>query len=159
MKSEKYEFIWSGKVHLGDEPGIYGNAQYSGLYVENPITIKTLTLPQSEEVTITVSAKDVKTYAPYKGHKITIYRLNATKEDPLKWEKKIITTSRTTKSGSINIKFPFEALNSKKNYVSIAIEIDTEVAAGLYDDFLITEISFNVPNYKYYVPFGFEYDD
>jgi hypothetical protein len=40
MMNSNSTFIWQGRIHLGDEPGIYGNANYSGLSMEFPFTIK-----------------------------------------------------------------------------------------------------------------------
>ncbi|MBS1551398.1 MAG: hypothetical protein JST15_04940 [Bacteroidetes bacterium] len=69
MTSTKSEFIWGGRVHLGDELGIYGDSQFCGLLIEYPITIKTLTLPQTEQVNIILTAENVNIYPPYKDIK------------------------------------------------------------------------------------------
>jgi hypothetical protein len=164
MKPANSEFIWGGKIHLGDEPGVYGDAQYSGLCVEYPITVDTLTAPQSGQVTITITASSVKIYTGYLGHKITIYKLEPLNPAlPLsKWQKVAIAgaSARITVDGDTDVTFNFSTLGTRKtNYISVAIEIDSEVAPGLYDDFQINEISFASVGYAFFASFGFKYSN
>jgi hypothetical protein len=39
MSNQKSELIWAGRIHLGDEPGVYGDAAYTGLATEFPLTL------------------------------------------------------------------------------------------------------------------------
>ncbi len=162
MKPATSEFVWGGKIHLGDEPGIYGDAQYSGLCVEYPITVGTQTIPQSGQVTITVTCSNVKIFPGYLGHKITIYQLEAiTPGDPLsKWRKVPIIggTGRIVADGDRDVTFNYAATSRKTNYISVAIEVDTDVAPGLYDDFQVNEISFDSPGFLFFSSFGFKYE-
>ena len=34
------ELVWQGRLHLGDGPGVYGDASYVGLGVELPLTLR-----------------------------------------------------------------------------------------------------------------------
>jgi hypothetical protein len=36
------ELVWQGRLHLGDEPGVYGDAAYCGLAAELPLTVERL---------------------------------------------------------------------------------------------------------------------
>ena len=49
MKNPKDELIWQGRIHLGDEPGVYGDASYSGLCTERPIAVLPFDPTGSEE--------------------------------------------------------------------------------------------------------------
>jgi hypothetical protein len=40
MLSPKPELIWQGRIHLGDEAGVFGDAFYSGLTTELPVTMQ-----------------------------------------------------------------------------------------------------------------------
>lgn len=33
------ELIWQGRLQLGDQPGVYGDAAYSGITAELPMTV------------------------------------------------------------------------------------------------------------------------
>ncbi len=40
MKNPQDELIWQGRIHIRDEPGVYGDAAHSGLCTEYPVTAK-----------------------------------------------------------------------------------------------------------------------
>ena len=40
MLSSSPELIWKGRIHLGDEPGIFGDAEYAGISLELPVTLE-----------------------------------------------------------------------------------------------------------------------
>jgi hypothetical protein len=160
MSPSNSEFIWAGRNHMGDEPGIYGDAQYVGLSFEYPLTVKSMTTPATGKATVTVTAKDVQVFKPYPGHQITIYGYTPlTPGDPVsKWKKTPIpgATALVTADGDVNITFNFVIpAGTSANYISVGIEIDNTVKPGLYDDFLITDISFSSPAFLFFASLGF----
>jgi len=54
-------FIWQGSVHLGDEPGIYGDSLYSGLSVEFPLTVKAMNpaAPAADKINLEITSENV----------------------------------------------------------------------------------------------------
>ncbi|MDQ3539890.1 MAG: hypothetical protein M3440_04315 [Chloroflexota bacterium] len=40
MNQRDLELVWQGRLHLGDGPGVYGDASYVGLGVEFPLTLR-----------------------------------------------------------------------------------------------------------------------
>lgn len=70
VNSSHQELVWKGRLHLGDEPGIYGDAAYAGTGVDLPVTLYPLAADVSgADVTIVVEAEHVKTYDGYAGHR------------------------------------------------------------------------------------------
>jgi hypothetical protein len=67
------EMIWRGRLHLGDEPGVYGDAAYAGLGTELPVTL-TPSDPNAsaEDVALEIQAADVSVFAPYPGHSVSL---------------------------------------------------------------------------------------
>src|SRR5262249_20855977 len=72
MKNPSDVLIWQGRIHLGDEPGVYGDASYSGLCMELPMTFHPFdpTSP-NEDLNLELEAEDVNVYTGYPGHLIT----------------------------------------------------------------------------------------
>ena len=72
MLSPKPELIWQGRVHLGDSPGVFADASYSGLAVEFPVTLTKRDETGSHKTTLRLRSENVETYAPYPGHRTTV---------------------------------------------------------------------------------------
>ncbi|MEM6721370.1 MAG: hypothetical protein AAF611_18730 [Bacteroidota bacterium] len=155
MKNSQSELVWQGNTHMGDEPGIFGNASYSGLSYELPITIGSFDGKDEKQVKLILESKYVKTFKPYNGHKITVFEYlpDPSPTNPYAWKQTIIAQdflkdSNKPKDILFNIK-------GKTAYISCRIEIDTTVKPGLYNDFLIKQLSFYSENYYYYASLGF----
>src|SRR5919197_3984742 len=70
--SAQAESIWQGRIHLGDEPGIYGDAQFSGATAELPITLQATSTTGDGKATIIVQTKDDQTFSGYPGHSVVV---------------------------------------------------------------------------------------
>jgi hypothetical protein len=57
MRIPSSEFIWQGRLHLGDESGAFGDAVYAGFAIELPLTL-TKTASTST-ATLTIRAENV----------------------------------------------------------------------------------------------------
>jgi hypothetical protein len=152
MKNPQDELIWQGRLHLGDEPGVYGDASYSGLCMELPITLRPFDPTSSkEDINFTLDAEDVNVFAGYPGHIITIFGYEPDPvAGPYKWKQVILLTSTLT-SNSVQVKLP--SLSGHK-FVSLQIRVDTTVAAGLYNDFVFIRLSLG--SKTHYAVVGFE---
>ena len=71
MLSPQPELIWQGRIHLGDEPGVFGDACYSGLTAELPITLQKIDPSGPDTTTLIVQTHNVETFSGYPGHLIT----------------------------------------------------------------------------------------
>jgi len=143
--------IWSGRDQLGDEPGIYGDAGYVGITLELPITLKPFpgnpaTPRPTPQVTLVLTASDVNVYAGYPGHELSVLAYTPVNpSDPLsKWKETPVQLGqgegRLTKDGETRL--TLQKLAADVKFVSLRIRVDTTVAAGLYDDFLITRLGY-----------------
>lgn len=146
------ELIWQGRLHLGDEPGIYGNAQYAGLCAELPLTVMQNSAEGSESVRIVLEADDVRTYAGYPGHQVLVIEHFESAEGM--WQEKIIGQGKLWDMDTTEITID---LSNKQMplFLSVRVKVDTSVPAGLYDDFVIRKLSMYTQGSKYYASFGF----
>jgi hypothetical protein len=146
------EAIWEGRIHLGDEPGIYGDAAYAGLAMEFPVTLQPFD-PQSNDpadITFHLTANRVKIYPPYKGHRIAVfaYILDAGSNPPT-WTRRLVTEAAMDQA---SIDVPAPGVKTER-YFSVRIEVATDAAPGLYDDFVVR--TFSLKSSTHYADFGF----
>ncbi len=151
-------FIWEGKIQLGDEPGIYGDAAYSGIGIKLPLTLANIdpNAPQDDILKITLHTSDVNVYKGYPGHKIIVYSYAEDPANKSHWIETVIkNTDRITKDKFTIFEVPIRHFVGS-DYISIGIEVDTTVAPGLYDDFLLLGINYEAIDKSIYVKFGFQ---
>jgi hypothetical protein len=160
MMNPNSTFIWQGCIHIGDEPGIYGNANYAGLSMEFPLTVTNFnpTTPNGDTIKLDFSTENVNVFAGYLGHLIVVreYSPDPQPGNPFKWKETIIkNTDRITNGATSTIVDIPVAGSSDPIYISVAIEIDTDVKPGLYDDFLFSGLSYTTTAQNVYLNFGF----
>lgn len=154
-------FIWEGRIHIGDEPGIYGNAHYSGLSMEFPLTVKNFNpkTPNGDTIKLEFSTENVTVFAGYSGHLIVVrqYTPDPQPANPYKWKETIIKNSDRIVNGATTtvVDIPVSG-SSDPIYLSVAIEIDTDVKPGLYDDFLFIGLKYTTTSQNVYLNFGFK---
>lgn len=151
MISGNYELIWQGRLHLGDEPGIYGDAQYAGLCTELPFTIMKAQEEGHDIIQIAVTASDVRTYPGYPGHEVSIVAYGHAGG---KWKEAALGTAKLWDSDTAEINIDLSGIEMPL-FAAVRIKVDTTVPAGLYDDFVLKNISMRSPDSKYYASFGF----
>ncbi len=59
MLSVQPELVWEGRIHLGDEPGMYGDAGYSGIALEFPLTLRKTDPTGPDTTTLVLHTQDV----------------------------------------------------------------------------------------------------
>ena len=146
------ELVWQGRLHLGDEPGIYGNAQYVGLCAELPLTVMQNSAEGSDSVRIVLEAEDVRTYAGYPGHQVLVVEHFESSEGV--WQERIIGQGKLWDTDVVEITLDFSG-KQMPLFLSVRVKVDTSVPAGLYDDFVIKKLSVYTHGSKYYCSFGF----
>jgi hypothetical protein len=153
------EFIWQGRIHLGDEPGVYGDAHYSGLCTELPVTIFRLDPTKLDDLpfTLILNTEDVATFAGYPGHEIivTAYELDPTK--PFNSVERLLARERLTSTDNNRKEVTVRSgTTTGLFYISVRLRIDTTVNPGLYDDFVFTRLSLSSENFSFFASFGFK---
>jgi hypothetical protein len=159
MISTESELIWQGRIQLGDEPGTFTDAGYSGLSVEFPLTVRDTGASGPDAITLYLKAEHVKVFSGYPGHlvKIYYYQEGSTK---FHWKQILYKDFRMT-DNNLQLDIDLTKIKppdpKKDIYLSVSVEVDTEVAPGLYNDFVLLQLKASSENYKYIANFGFDY--
>ena len=136
MANSPQELIWQGRLHLGDEPGIYGDASYSGLCAELPITV-IRSDPTAQAFKLVLKTVDLETFQGYPGHEITVFMYLPDPNQQFHSIQQVVASARfvsadqNTKEVTVNVGSapgPFQ--------LSVRLRVDTTVNPGLYDDFI-----------------------
>ena len=156
MLSQQSELIWQGRIHLGDEAGVFGDAAYSGLATELPVTLQKVDPAGPDATTLIVETENVETFAGYPGHVITVTLYQEDPGQPNHFVETVLATERLT-SADNNRKEITVNLAGKPSpiFVSTRIRIDTEVPPGLYDDFVFIRLSNQSENITFVASLGF----
>jgi hypothetical protein len=151
MKNPKDELVWQGRTHLGDEPGVYGDAAYAGLATEFPMTVTPFdSSSPNEDITVVLEAEDVTVFSGYTGHVVTVTGYLAdTSSGTYKWKEVPLTAGALNKD---DLKLKVPSLQGCR-YISVRVRVDTTVMAGLYDDFVVVRLSLS--STTHYADFGF----
>ncbi len=150
MANPQRELIWSGRIHLGDDPGVYGDAAYAGLCTEFPVTLTKFATAE-DDIEFILNTAEAQVYDPYPGHKVTVigYKKLAESEPP-RWGEVELLIDRI-KEDTVKLHL---ANTGDIKYISIRIRIDTAVAPGLYDEFLLLRLSLR--STTHYASLGFQ---
>jgi hypothetical protein len=160
MMNANSTFIWQGAIHIGDEPGIYGNDHYSGLSIEFPLTIKNFnpSSPLADVLKFEFLTENVNVFQGYLGHLTVVrqYTPDPQPTNPFKWKETVIKNNDRIPNNATStvVDVPVNG-SADPIYLSVAIEIDTDVKPGLYDDFLFTGLQYTTTTQNVYVNFGF----
>lgn len=146
------ELIWEGRFHVGDEPGVYGNAEYAGLAVELPVTLTDYSgAGGPADVTFDLTGQGVSNFGPpYPGHKVTVWALTqVASSNPPVWQKQQVSAG-VLDADAVSIGVRIEP---GIRFVTVRVEADVTVTPGLYDDFVLTGLSLR--STTHYADFGF----
>jgi hypothetical protein len=156
MLSVGPELVWEGRIHVGDEPGVYGDAAYCGIALELPLTLRKTDPAGPDTTTLVLRTQDVQTFAGYPGHLITVTAYQPDPNDPTRATETVLTTERLTSADNNRkeIVARLAGLNSPA-FVSVRVRADTTVPPGLYDDFVVTRLLNRSANFTFVASFGF----
>ncbi len=150
--SVRGEFVWRGRVHLGDEPGIYGDAAYSGLSMQLPIEL--LPFPPSGgegRLHVFVEAEEVRVYGPEHGHHVVLLAHRPGASDTAPWTVEPLGGTRLGSGKPSKADLILEGQIPR--YLSVQVSIDTTIPPGLYGDIVVTSVSLR--SATHYASFGF----
>jgi hypothetical protein len=156
MLSVQPELVWEGRIHLGDEPGVYGDAAYSGLALEFPLTLRKTDPAGPDTTTLVLRTQDVQTFAGYPGHLITVTAYQPDPSDPTHATEIVLATERLSSADKnrkeVAVNLADIALPA---FVSVRVHVDTGVPPGLYDDFVVIRLLNKSANFTFVASFGF----
>lgn len=154
MRHAGQELIWQGRLHMGDEPGIYGDAHYAGLSIDLPLTVNSFATSQHDNNTLVIRGEGVKIYDGYPGHQVTVVQYLET-TDPAHWDEHVLEESRMTKDRrEVTLEHGvLRPASTMPVYLSVRVRVDTEAPPGRYDDFVI--VALELVSRTYYASFGF----
>ncbi|MFJ3728502.1 hypothetical protein ACIPYQ_38870 [Streptomyces sp. NPDC090045] len=156
MLSSKPELIWQGRIHLGDEPGVYGDASYAGLTTEIPLTLQKTDPAGQDSTTLRVVTQDVETFTGYPGHLITVVLYEPDPAASFHSREVVLATARLTSADGGHKDVLLDLTNRPSPLrVSVRIRVDTEVPPGLYDDFVVTKLLNKSSGYVFVASLGF----
>ena len=132
------ERVWEGRLHLGDEPSIYGDAAYAGLAVELPLTLHRMSQAREagERVEFLLETQDVRVFDGYRGHRVDIVGFFSDPAAQPEWQGRVLQSGRMTQNG-LSLVLEGEI----PSHVSVSVHVDTDVGPGLFDDFLVRRLS------------------
>jgi hypothetical protein len=150
------ELIWQGRIHLGDEPGIYGDVPFSGLATEFPITLLRTSSPGEDRTTLVVETEDVQTFEGYPGHAITVFLYVPDPTQPFHANQIVLARARLTSADNNRKEIRINLGNRPSPlYVSVQVRVDTEVPPAAMDDFRVVRLSNVSENFRCIASFGF----
>jgi hypothetical protein len=152
MLSPKPELIWQGRVHLGDNPGVFADASYSGLVVEFPVTLTKREATGSHATTLRLRSENVRTFEPYPGHRITVTMYEDSGSTVL--QKRYIKGPGGDAPVDTEIDLDLEG-QPTSIFIGVRVQVDTSVPHGLYDDFVVTQLWNKSDNYNVVAALGF----
>jgi hypothetical protein len=156
------KMIWKGALHIGDEPGIFGDSAYVGLTCELPFTLYRFTEKGSDLVRFLVETSQVRTFHTYPGHEVTLTAFEPPARAGEHWtERRIGDVHRLKSDGPtpMAIDADLADVKGKRLFLSLRVRVDTSVPAGLFDDFEILRLSFVTVDHRFYSSFGFDAAD
>jgi hypothetical protein len=133
--------IWRGKLQLGDQSVIYGDAHYIGLCAEFPIELLPFSGEDqgSGEVTVLLEAQEVRTYGDYEGHHVVVMGYGEDPKNSNRWKETELASARLSDKSNGRVEIPIRG--EIPRYVSVRTRIDTEIPPGLYDEIVVRQLS------------------
>ena len=140
-ESEKrLDLLWQGRVHLGDETGVYDDARYGGLCLELPVQLFPFNSEIKEgDITFLLTTEGVQEFAGYPGHKLEIFGSSEDDANPGHWRRKALVAQRIKSPGEGTTEVRIHGMIPE--YVSVSIGIDTELPPGMYDEIIVRRLS------------------
>ncbi len=152
------ELIWQGRLHLGDEPGVYGDAHYAGLCAEMPITAyrSNPADTNSVEFRVVLETEALETYPGYAGHCVSVTIYEPDPNQPFHSIERVIAQEQFTGKDNNRKEVVVAIGNTSGPFrLSVRIRCDTTVNPGFYDDFVWIRLSLLSDNFAFYASLGF----
>ena len=135
---------------------MFGDACYSGLTTELPITLQKTDPSGPDTTTLVVMTQNVETFSGYPGHLITVTLYEEDPGQPFHSIGTVLATERLTSADNNRQEILLDLTGrTSPLFVSVRVRIDTEVPPGLYDDFVVTGLLNKSQNFAFVASLGF----
>ncbi|MDP9383006.1 MAG: hypothetical protein M3Q29_23290 [Chloroflexota bacterium] len=154
MEGASPQFVWRGRLHLGDEPGVYGDACYAGLSTDLPLTVREFEENPPDAATFVLLTEGGNVHPGYPGHKVEIVYYEET-DQPAHYRERVLAEGRLL-PGQMQVRTDLGLVTPPPRtprYISVRVRLDTSMPPALYDDFVLVGLS--LQSTKYYASFGF----
>ena len=152
------ELIWQGRLHLGDEPGAFGDAAYCGLSAELPITIRRPdpSDTQASQFKILLETEGLETYVGYPGHRLEVLIYEPDPHQVNHSVERVLAVAQFT-GGDNNRKEILGDVGVAPGPIRLSVRLrsDTTVNPGFYDDFVWIRLSLITHGFEFFASFGF----
>ena len=149
------ELIWQGRIHLGDEPGIYADAQFSGATAELPITLIRTSAAGEDKTVLVVETQDAQTFQGYPGHAITVI-LHVTDTATFTAREVVLARARLGPTDNNRKEIPIDLTGRRSpHFISVQVRQDERVPPSAQDDFLLTRLSNLSAGFQFFANYGY----
>lgn len=152
------ELIWQGRLHLGDEPGVFGDAAFCGLCAELPITVRRPdpSDTQASQFKLMLETEGLETYVDYPGHRLEILIYQPDPHHPNHSQERVLAAAQFTGSDH-NRKEILVDVGASPGPIRLSVRLrsDTRVNPGFYDDFVWIRLALITQSFEFYASFGF----
>ncbi len=149
MRHEDAELVWQGRLHLGDGPGVYGDAPYVGLALELPLMLQRF--PDAEgppDVHLLVETEGLQRQGGLAAPAISVVRYGAGGEPLVLGEGRLDEPVT-----SIAIEVGPEGPADAPLPLAVRLRVNTDAPPGLYADFVLTAL--RIDSATHYATLGF----
>jgi len=150
------ELIWEGRFQLGDEPGVFSDGSFPGLCLDLPFNVEISEPTGSTKVGFALEAKNVHVFGTFPGHRVRLFLYRPVDPGNVNgpWKRTVLAEGFMKKDLFV-LPADLAGLTENPIFVSLRVEVDTSVRAGLYNNFVLRRLSKFANDFKYSTSFGF----
>ncbi len=155
MDDPAAELLWRGRLHLGDGPGVYGDASYVGIGVELPVTIRRFPDAHPDtDVNLVVEAEGVQAYGDLRGPVLAVARYLPDEATGHWREHGLVEYRLTGETTMIAVNLGAPGPDDQPAHLGVRLRVDTEAPPGLYADFVL--VALRLRSTTHYASLGFQ---
>lgn len=154
MSQPDSELIWQGRLHLGDGPGVYGDAPYVGLGLELPLTLRRFPDVDGPSVaSIIIETEGLQPRGGLLGPTVSVVRYVPDQTQGL-WQGQVLREERLAQQVTkLALELSSGMPDEEPFALSLRLRINTEAPPGLYADFVL--LALRMESTTHYASLGF----
>lgn len=155
MNHDEPELVWQGRLHLGDGPGVYGDAPYVGLSVDLPLMLRRF--PDAEETasgTLVIEIEGLHPRTGSTGPTLTVAHYAARAADGAFADRMLLEQPLSEPITGVPVKLDGDRGSADHVPISVRLRTNTDTQPGLYADFVLVAIRFECTTH--YATLGFQ---
>lgn len=154
MNHDEPELVWQGRLHLGDGPGVYGDAPYVGLSVDLPLMLRRF--PDAEGAatgTLLIETEGLHPRTGSTGPSLTVARYGPRGAGAFE-DRVLLERVLTELITSVPVELGGDSGTDGHIAISVRLRTNTDSQPGLYADFVLVAIRFECTTH--YASLGFQ---